>query len=163
MHPKNSHGLGGHECLLLSANKIKMHMPSLRWIWLCHNKPAIAQLAEHLTVDICRYQMVPGSIPGGRSSLSCGHDCGDVRGACIQRTVMGLEVMSVSCSANKIYQLAEHLTVDMCRYQMVPGSIPGGRSSLSCGHDCGDVRGACIQRTVMGLEVMSVSYSLLTK
>jgi hypothetical protein len=29
-------------------------------------RPAIAQLAEHLTVDICRYQMVPGSIPGGR-------------------------------------------------------------------------------------------------
>ena len=29
--------------------------------------PAIAQLAEHLTVDICSYQMVPGSIPGGRT------------------------------------------------------------------------------------------------
>ena len=28
--------------------------------------PAIAQLAEHLTVDTCRNQMVPGSIPGGR-------------------------------------------------------------------------------------------------
>jgi hypothetical protein len=30
------------------------------------NKPAIAQLVEHLTVDFCSNQMVPGSIPGGR-------------------------------------------------------------------------------------------------
>ena len=29
--------------------------------------PAIAQLAEHLTVDTCSNQMVPGSIPGGRT------------------------------------------------------------------------------------------------
>ena len=28
--------------------------------------PAIAQLVEHLTVDRCSNQMVPGSIPGGR-------------------------------------------------------------------------------------------------
>ena len=28
--------------------------------------PAIAQLAEHLTVDCCSKQMVPGAIPGGR-------------------------------------------------------------------------------------------------
>ena len=31
------------------------------------SKPAIAQLAEHLTVDSCSNQMVPGSIPGGRT------------------------------------------------------------------------------------------------
>ena len=30
-------------------------------------KPAIAQLAEHLTVESRSYQMVPGSIPGGRT------------------------------------------------------------------------------------------------
>lgn len=30
------------------------------------SRPAIAQLVEHLTVDICSNQMVPGSIPGGR-------------------------------------------------------------------------------------------------
>ena len=30
-------------------------------------KPAIAQLVEHLTVDVCSNQMVPGSIPGGRT------------------------------------------------------------------------------------------------
>jgi hypothetical protein len=29
--------------------------------------PAIAQLAEHLTVEISSDQMVPGSIPGGRT------------------------------------------------------------------------------------------------
>ena len=29
-------------------------------------KPAIAQLVEHLTVECCGNQMVPGSIPGGR-------------------------------------------------------------------------------------------------
>ena len=29
-------------------------------------QPAIAQLVEHLTVDGSRYEMVPGSIPGGR-------------------------------------------------------------------------------------------------
>ena len=34
--------------------------------WPPSTKPAIAQLVEHLTVDCCRYQMVPGSIPGGQ-------------------------------------------------------------------------------------------------
>ena len=29
-------------------------------------KPVIAQLVEHLTVDLCSHQMVPGSIPGDR-------------------------------------------------------------------------------------------------
>ena len=41
---------------------------------LCHHSfkyfpppsPAIAQLVEDLTVDLCSNQMVPGSIPGGR-------------------------------------------------------------------------------------------------
>ena len=32
-------------------------------------KPAIAQLVEHLTVESCRNQIVPGSIPGGRISF----------------------------------------------------------------------------------------------
>ena len=32
-----------------------------------NSKPAIAQLAEHLTADSCSNQMVPGSIPGGRT------------------------------------------------------------------------------------------------
>ena len=32
--------------------------------------PAIAQLVEHLTVDHCSNQMVPGSIPGGRTFAS---------------------------------------------------------------------------------------------
>ena len=34
------------------------------------SKPAIAQLVEHLTVEFCSNQMVPGSIPGGR--IHCG-------------------------------------------------------------------------------------------
>ena len=39
-------------------------------MWHCspaHSKPAIAQLVEHLTVECCSNQMVPGSIPGGRT------------------------------------------------------------------------------------------------
>ena len=35
----------------------------------CH-MPAIAQLVEHLTVECCSNQMVPGSIPGGRIFVS---------------------------------------------------------------------------------------------
>ena len=33
--------------------------------------PAIAQLVEHLTVECCSNQMVPGSIPGGRIFRPC--------------------------------------------------------------------------------------------
>ena len=33
--------------------------------------PAIAQLVEHLTVECCSNQMVPGSIPGGRIWFFC--------------------------------------------------------------------------------------------
>ena len=36
----------------------------LQWL---SDKPAIAQLVEHLTVETCSNQMVPGSIPGGRT------------------------------------------------------------------------------------------------
>ena len=32
-----------------------------------HVMPAIAQLVEHLTVECCSNQMVPCSIPGGRT------------------------------------------------------------------------------------------------
>ena len=35
--------------------------------------PAIAQLVEHLTVDLCSNQMVPGSIPGGRIVFNISH------------------------------------------------------------------------------------------
>ena len=37
------------------------------WIIVMEDKPAIAQLVEHLTVDSRSNQMVPGSIPGGRT------------------------------------------------------------------------------------------------
>ena len=49
--------------------------PAGPWAWpgqqpaLKAPKPAIAQLVEHLTVDSCSNQMVPGSIPGGRISF----------------------------------------------------------------------------------------------
>ena len=44
----------------------------IRWSLVIMNndeklQPAIAQLVEHLTVERCSYQMVPGSIPGGRT------------------------------------------------------------------------------------------------
>ena len=43
------------------------------------NKPAIAQLVEHLTVECCFNQMVPGSIPGGRIlSMHVRNTIGDI-------------------------------------------------------------------------------------
>ena len=41
--------------------------------WNSKGKPAIAQLVEHLNAGICSDQMVPGSIPGGRtfSQFAC--------------------------------------------------------------------------------------------
>jgi hypothetical protein len=42
-------------------------MPYSLQIERAGDKPAIAQFVEHLTVDICSNQMVPGSIPGGRT------------------------------------------------------------------------------------------------
>ena len=41
--------------------------PSMRCMQWRTDKPAIAQLVEHLTVETCSNQMVPGSIPGGRT------------------------------------------------------------------------------------------------
>ena len=46
------------------------------------SSPAVAQLVEYLTVDLCSHQMVPGWIPGGRISrasipnvpFNCGKD-----------------------------------------------------------------------------------------
>ena len=43
-------------------------------------RPAIAQLAEHLTVDRSSHQMVPGSIPGGRSPSAGTDPAPDWRG-----------------------------------------------------------------------------------
>ena len=41
--------------------------------------PAIAQLVEHLTVERSRYQMVPGSIPGGRRGACRGDSRAEAR------------------------------------------------------------------------------------
>ena len=43
-------------------------------------RPAIAQLAEHLTVDRSSHQMVPGSIPGGWSPYAGTDPAPDWRG-----------------------------------------------------------------------------------
>ena len=50
---------------------------STAWYMVCENfmkcsrkthpgRSAVAPLVEHLTVEFCSYQMVPGSIPAGR-------------------------------------------------------------------------------------------------
>ena len=46
-----------------------MHRESFVTNGVGHLRPAIAQLVEHLTVVCSSNQMVPGSIPGGRSFL----------------------------------------------------------------------------------------------
>ena len=38
-------------------------------------RPAIAQLVEHLTVELCSYQLVPGSIPGGQICIDLSFVC----------------------------------------------------------------------------------------
>ena len=59
----------------------EMSAPSSQaWKISCHvalgaGKPAIAQLVEHLTVELCSYQMVPGSIPGGRICTDLSFGC----------------------------------------------------------------------------------------
>ena len=62
-----------HRMLSMSsgAKRCPSHVPTTMAEALCvtiahADKPAIAQLVEHLTVECCSYQMVPGSIPGGR-------------------------------------------------------------------------------------------------
>ena len=53
-----------------SSNALPMSLMSARYNMHAHSaskdKPSIAQLAEHLTVEYCSNQMVPGSIPGRR-------------------------------------------------------------------------------------------------
>ena len=49
-------------------------VPDKNFLWALNtiqkSKPALAhELVEHLTVDHCSNQMVPGSIPGGRMHL----------------------------------------------------------------------------------------------
>ena len=68
---------------VLAANrdppKCRLHRLKA-WKISCHvavgaGKPAIAQLVEHLTVELCSYQMVPGSIPGGRICTDLSFGC----------------------------------------------------------------------------------------
>ena len=68
---------------VLAANrdppKCRLHRLKA-WKISCHvavgaGKPAIAQLVEHLTVELCSYQMVRGSIPGGRICTDLSFGC----------------------------------------------------------------------------------------
>ena len=61
-------GAQGRARFPLRSSLARRHAPRKRNAELgCVDKPAIAQLVEHLTVDSCSNQMVPGSIPGGRT------------------------------------------------------------------------------------------------
>jgi hypothetical protein len=53
-------------------------------------KPAIAQLAEHLTVECCSNQMVPGSIPGGRIYVPPGFGGAPVLCVCVWHDMLPL-------------------------------------------------------------------------
>ena len=84
-------------------------------------KPAIAQLVEHLTVECCSNQMVPGSIPGGR--IFCRYQASQE-----QRNDSPL-CQKASCTAS-LAQLVEHAL----RKRTVTGSIPVGGFYLSRKH-----------------------------
>ena len=55
------------------GNWISVLQEMAMFCWTSVHKPVIAQLVEHLTVDSCSHQMVPGSIPGDRISLQSNH------------------------------------------------------------------------------------------
>ena len=52
--------------LFLCAFSLEQRVVHLQVTFMDVVQPAIAQLVEHLTVECCSNQMVPGSIPGGR-------------------------------------------------------------------------------------------------
>ena len=79
----------------MSVAVLAWTLSSMRCLHWLADKPAIAQLVEHLTVETCSNQMVPGSIPGGRTSsfsflprmdlsreVGAGTFCGVGRGFC---------------------------------------------------------------------------------
>ena len=115
------------------------------------SRASLAQLAEHAL----RKRMVVGSIPTGGffhgnadratpllSALRNTFDGGKIEGlrcqrACASRSLLRLKrFFCAKLQAEKpkskpaIAQLVEHLTVDCCSNQMVPGSIPGRRMHL---------------------------------
>ena len=52
--------------LFLCAFSLEQRVVQFQVTFMDVVQPAIAQLVEHLTVECCSNQMVPGSIPGGR-------------------------------------------------------------------------------------------------
>ena len=57
--------------LFLCAFSLEQRVVHFQVTFMDVVQPAIAQLVEHLTVECCSNQMVPGSIPGGRILLLC--------------------------------------------------------------------------------------------
>ena len=80
------------------------------------SSPAIAQLVEHLTVENCSNQMVPGSIPGGRIFIVLDATTDSSCGPLGERNQYRASLTA------SIAQLAEHAL----RKRTVVGSIPTG-------------------------------------
>ena len=80
------------------------------------SSPAIAQLVEHLTVENCSNQMVPGSIPGGRIFKVLCAPAKHTSGPFGERNQFRAFLTA------SIAQLAEHAL----RKRTVVGSIPTG-------------------------------------
>jgi len=78
------------------------------------NTGYIAQLVEHLTVEACSNQMVPGSIPGGRI---CQHSLAGVRELQQRNGMIMFCVLQNRCSIV--------VSISACHAED-PGSIPGG-------------------------------------
>ena len=82
---------------------------------------AIAQLAEHLTVDICSNQMVPGSIPGRQMP------CSDTPGPG-PRPRSELMVRGFADTVSQLWAQCPHIThagVGPCGNMSPPGVEPG--------------------------------------
>ena len=73
--------------------------------------PAIAQLAEHLTVDQCSDQMVPGSIPGGRTHPPM-NNCWFWGSSAAPKSIMGLSHHSHGKVGGKKVDCAIHWEVE---------------------------------------------------
>ena len=74
--------------------------------------PAIAQLVEHLTVDACSDQMVPGSIPGGRMlchavGLAVGNASARTQATAHLMNVFHSECLSNAANARRTSQIAD--------------------------------------------------------
>jgi hypothetical protein len=108
-------------------------------------KPAIAQLVEHLTVECCSNQMVPGSIPGGR--IFCpNYDLIGLNFLCLAMVLPGHESFQSHCggccSLQHLGWKAPPIPLTgqrggMCYLfgnHVFPCSIPWARGPSPCNH-----------------------------